>query len=619
MHVTLDGERHRLHRQQPAHLVLHRFQHPFRRVRHPARRLLLLLPDEVRRRVVEERFQDRHQRVRVLPQHPHRQLARPPERALVPVRPERVHHVVRQPEGDHLRPLERQAFVEQAVEVDVERPAVALFEEDVFAVPVPQPQHVAHHRHHRAGPRVPQPSRKPRVALGEHLHEPFVERRRESPQHLFREDVHLTPLRARLRQLAPQLRVVDHHVFLLVALEQDVAERLQLVHPLDQPAFLVQRRHRVRFDVEPPCAAAGVFLERPVDHAVELHQPLIFAEVVFRFAQQRVQMAVRPPDADLPRPLQGLEDRHLVHEGRDRHHVLGECFVRFHVDVFRHRRETGREHRFQGDGDLARRRFVIEPQIARDADRRRLAGDFALADPEELVRQLLRLGDQGQQLNRTGFGLLRRLGDVAQAHVPAFRSLLGRRFDHGEQSPERLLRVTDHHLGHNIDQETVNRLVRMANPSDDLGKGRIPDERRQSIDILSHLSVQRSQQFPPLPAHVCPEILVVPVFRIERLLRLGSDFQPQRQNSGQCLVDVLGPKGQRPQIILHHQLSRLSRDEGLSLFPRRFGFFRIEKFVVMLAQMVMALLPSIGGLDRILVLGDDHIGLRLARPVHPFG
>lgn len=396
LHMALDGKRNRLRRQQSAHLVLHRFQHPFRRVRHHADRLLLLLADEVRRRVVEERFEDRHQRVFVLPQDAHRQLARPPERALVPVRPKRVHHVVRQPERDHLRPLKRQAFVEQAVEIHVERPAVAFFEEHVLAVPVAQPEHVSDHRHDRARPRVSQPRRKPRVAFREHLHEPLVERRREAWDDLLREDVHLARLRAGLRQLGPQLRVIDHHVLLLVALQQDVAERLELVHPLDQPAFLVQRRHRVRFDVEPSCAALGVFLEGPVDHAVELHQPLVFAEVVFRLAEERVQVAVRPPDADLPRPLQRLEHRHLIHEGRDRHQVLGERLVRFHVDVFRHRRQAGREHRLQGNGNLAGSGLVAESQIGSNADRRRLPGDFSLADSEELVRELLRLCDQRQ-------------------------------------------------------------------------------------------------------------------------------------------------------------------------------------------------------------------------------
>ena len=303
---------------------------------------------------------------------------------------------MRQPERNDLRSLKRHPFVEQAVEINVESPTVAFFEEDVFAMPVPQPEHVPDHRHNRAGPRVSQPSREPRVAFREHLHEPFVEGRREFGDDLIREDVHLAGVRARLRQLAPQLAVIDHHVFLLVALEQDVAQGLQLVHPLDQPAFLVQRRHRVRFDVEPSFAAFGIFLEGSVDHAVKLHQTLIFAEVVFGFAQESVQVAVRPPDADLPWPLQRREDRDLVHEGGYRHHVLGEWFVRFHVDVFRHRRETGREHRFQGDGNFAGRRFMVESQISRDADRRRLSGNIPLTDPEELVGELLRLRDQGQ-------------------------------------------------------------------------------------------------------------------------------------------------------------------------------------------------------------------------------
>lgn len=75
LHVALDGQGNRLRREQSAHLVPHRFQNPFGRVGHLARRLLFLLPDEIGRGVVEKRFEDRHQRVFVLPENAHRQLA----------------------------------------------------------------------------------------------------------------------------------------------------------------------------------------------------------------------------------------------------------------------------------------------------------------------------------------------------------------------------------------------------------------------------------------------------------------------------------------------------------------------------------------------------------------
>lgn len=39
----------------------------------------------------------------------------------------------------------------------------------------------------------------------------------------------------------------------------------------------------------------------------------------------------------------------------------------------------------------------------------------------------------------------------------------------------------------------------------------------------------------------------------------------------------------------------------------------------MLTQVIMALLPSVGRLNSVLVLRYDHIRLRLTRPVDPFG
>ena len=99
---------------------------------------------------------------------------------------------------------------------------------------------------------------------------------------------------------------------MLVALEQDVPERLQLVDPLDQATLIVQGRHRVRCDVEAPFAAPRVFLKGPIDHAVKLHQALIFAKVIFGFAKESVEIAVRPANADFPGSLKRVEDRNLI-------------------------------------------------------------------------------------------------------------------------------------------------------------------------------------------------------------------------------------------------------------------------------------------------------------------
>ena len=52
--------------------------------------------------------------------------------------------------------LKLSSLVEEAVEVHVNRVPVGAVEEDVLAVTVTQAQQVAHHRHHRRGPRVRQ-------------------------------------------------------------------------------------------------------------------------------------------------------------------------------------------------------------------------------------------------------------------------------------------------------------------------------------------------------------------------------------------------------------------------------------------------------------------------------
>lgn len=70
-----------------------------------------LLANEISRRIIQKRFQNRHQRVFVLPQQTECDLARPPERPVVSVGSEGVDHVVRQTEGDKFRFVEREALL----------------------------------------------------------------------------------------------------------------------------------------------------------------------------------------------------------------------------------------------------------------------------------------------------------------------------------------------------------------------------------------------------------------------------------------------------------------------------------------------------------------------------
>ena len=53
-----------------------------------------------------------------------------------------VDHILRQPEGDQLRLVERQALVKEAIEVDMCRVPVRLVQQDVFSMAVTKPRHI---------------------------------------------------------------------------------------------------------------------------------------------------------------------------------------------------------------------------------------------------------------------------------------------------------------------------------------------------------------------------------------------------------------------------------------------------------------------------------------------
>ena len=69
---------------------------------------------------------------------------------------------------------------------------------------------------------------------------------------------------------------------------EDVAEALQVGHPLDHPAFLREGDDGKGADVEVPPPAARVLGEQAVQHPRELHHARVLAQVVLGLAQKRV-------------------------------------------------------------------------------------------------------------------------------------------------------------------------------------------------------------------------------------------------------------------------------------------------------------------------------------------
>jgi len=108
-------------------------------------------------------------------------------------------------------------------------------------------------------------------------------------------------------------------------------------NPFDETAFFVERNNRIGTDVcerdegdesvigvevwwrdllltEFPATSFRVFLEQFDDHRVELHESSILAKIVFRFAQEAVELTVATLNRNLARFLQRAHDRDLILE-----------------------------------------------------------------------------------------------------------------------------------------------------------------------------------------------------------------------------------------------------------------------------------------------------------------
>ncbi len=161
------------------------------------------------------------------------------EGAVDAVGAEGVDHVVGQAEGDELGLLEGEALVEEAVEVDVEGAAGGFLEEDVLAVAVAEAEDVADDGHDGAGAGVAQAGGEPGGRLGELVDEPFVEGGWEFGEDAVGEDGGFGGGGGGFVEEGAELVVVDGDVFLLVEVEEDVAEGFEVVDPFDEAALFV--------------------------------------------------------------------------------------------------------------------------------------------------------------------------------------------------------------------------------------------------------------------------------------------------------------------------------------------------------------------------------------------
>lgn len=99
-----------------------------------------------------------------------------------------------------------------------------------------------------------------------------------------------------------------------IELLQNRPQRGQVLDPLDDAARLVERRDRVRANVEIAAASFGLLFETLVDHREELHDAVVDAQVVFGLAQERIQLAVRAADGHFFGLLQRAHHHHVVLE-----------------------------------------------------------------------------------------------------------------------------------------------------------------------------------------------------------------------------------------------------------------------------------------------------------------
>ena len=172
----------------------------------------------------------------MLSQDPQREFRGAPKRSIDAVGAKGVDHVVRQAEGDEFWFFKGEAFVEEAVEVDVEGSTRGFFEEDVLAVAVAEAEDVPDEGHHGAGAGVAQAGSEPGGRLGEHVDEPFVEGGREFGEDFVREDRGFGGGGGGFVEEGAELGVVDGDIFLFVSVQKDVTQGFEVIDPFDEAA-----------------------------------------------------------------------------------------------------------------------------------------------------------------------------------------------------------------------------------------------------------------------------------------------------------------------------------------------------------------------------------------------
>lgn len=61
-----------------------------------------------------------------------------------------------------------------------------------------------------------------------------------------------------------------------------------------------------------PLAGLDISFQKPIDHVVELHKALVFAQIILRLAKCVVDLTVRPSNADLAWLLERVQDLSLI-------------------------------------------------------------------------------------------------------------------------------------------------------------------------------------------------------------------------------------------------------------------------------------------------------------------
>ena len=95
--------------------------------------------------VVDEGVEDVHEHLALAAQHGHCRLTHVSERALDAAHAHGVDDIRSEAKGHHLWDREGEAFVEEAVEVDVNTLPVARVDENVLTVPIAETDNVADH------------------------------------------------------------------------------------------------------------------------------------------------------------------------------------------------------------------------------------------------------------------------------------------------------------------------------------------------------------------------------------------------------------------------------------------------------------------------------------------